>query len=135
MPENQDKNRGDLTYASNESNILCPTTLDQLLEVLHKEVEAANAANVAHAIAACSFKTRSSKVADLDKLVNFRIATLCGTSTSAPKVLSWLKATRSRRHAASQEKQRGADPELSPGLRQTLDRMVVTEGVPVNLTL
>ncbi|CAD6226777.1 unnamed protein product [Miscanthus lutarioriparius] len=85
MPENQDKNEGDLTDASNESNIVCPTTLDQLPEVLHKEVEAANAANVAHALAACSFKTRSSKVADLDKLVNFRIATLYGTSTSAPK--------------------------------------------------
>jgi hypothetical protein len=36
---------------------------------------------------------------------------------------------------ASREKSRGADPELSPGLRWTLDRMVVTEGVPVNLTL
>ena len=80
MPENQDKNEGDLTDASNDCNILCPTTLDQLPEVLHKEVEAANAANVAHALAACSFKTRSSKVADLDKLVNFRIATLYGTA-------------------------------------------------------
>jgi hypothetical protein len=38
-------------------------------------------------------------------------------------------------HEASREKPRGADPELSPGLRWTLDRMVMTEGVPVNLTL
>ena len=36
---------------------------------------------------------------------------------------------------ASREKPRGADPELSSDLRWTLDRMVVTEGVPVNLTL
>jgi hypothetical protein len=86
MPENLDKNEGDLTDASNESNILRLTILDQLPEVLCKEVEAANAANVAHALAVCSFKTCSSKVADLDKLVNFRVATFDGTSTSAPKV-------------------------------------------------
>ena len=38
-------------------------------------------------------------------------------------------------HEASREKPRGADPELCPGLRWTLDRMVVTEGMLVNLTL
>ena len=81
MGYDQTKNRGDLTKASNEENIIHPTTLDQLPKVLRKEVEAKNAANVA----ACSFKTRSSKVAEQDKLVNFQVCTSDGTSTSAPK--------------------------------------------------
>jgi hypothetical protein len=93
MSENQDKNKNDLTDASNEANILRPTTLDQLPQELRKEVDAANAANVAHALAACSFKTYASKVADLDKLVNFRIATFDGTSTSAPNVQPVISET------------------------------------------
>jgi hypothetical protein len=36
---------------------------------------------------------------------------------------------------ASREKPRRADPKLSLGLRRAPDRMVVTEGVPNNLTL
>ena len=36
---------------------------------------------------------------------------------------------------ASREKPRGADLELSPDLGRAPDRMVVTEGVPINLTL
>jgi hypothetical protein len=41
----------------------------------------------------------------------------------------------SHRCTASREKLYGADPELSSDLRRALDRMVMTEGVPVNLTL
>jgi hypothetical protein len=36
---------------------------------------------------------------------------------------------------ASRDKPRRVDPELSPDLGRALDRMVVTEGVPVYLTL
>ena len=49
----QPKNVGDLTKASNVENIMYLTTLDQLLEVLRKQVEATNATNVALAFAAC----------------------------------------------------------------------------------
>ena len=39
-------------------------------------------------------------------------------------------------HEVSREKPRGADLELSLDLKgEALDRMVMTEGVPVNLTL
>lgn len=64
MQDNQAKDGGDLTSASNESNVLRPTTLDQLPEDLRKEVEAKNATNVAATLAACSSKTHSSKVAE-----------------------------------------------------------------------
>jgi hypothetical protein len=45
------------------------------------------------------------------------------------------RGTGIRWHATSWEKPCGANPELSLGLRRTLDRMVVTKGVLVNLTL
>ena len=51
--DDQPKNVGDLTKASNVENIIYPTTLNQLPEALHKEVEAKNATNVALALAAC----------------------------------------------------------------------------------
>ena len=44
----------------------------------------------------------------------------------------WRIVLRCRAHEASREKPRRADPELSPGLGWTLDRIVVTEGVPIN---
>ncbi|CAD6339104.1 unnamed protein product [Miscanthus lutarioriparius] len=79
MPEDQAKNEGDLSRAFNEGNILCPTTLDQLSEHLRKDVEAKNTTNVATALGACSFKTRSSNVAEQDKQVNIQVFTFDGT--------------------------------------------------------
>jgi hypothetical protein len=49
--------------------------------------------------------------------------------------MSTTKSDREPPTQASREKPRGVDPKLSPGLRRALDRMVVTEGVPVNFTL
>jgi hypothetical protein len=85
MADDQTNNGGDLTDASNEANILHPTTLDQLPEHLRKDVEAKNTANVAAALAACSFKTRSSKVAEQDKTINLQVFTFDGTSTSSSR--------------------------------------------------
>lgn len=67
MSEDQDKNGGGLTNASNEDNIIYPNTIDQLLEWLHKELEEKNTANVADALVGCSYKSRSSKVAEEHK--------------------------------------------------------------------
>jgi hypothetical protein len=61
---------GEITKSSGEDNIIRPTTLDQLPEYLRKDVEAKNAAIVAATLAACSSKTRSSKVAEQDKQIN-----------------------------------------------------------------
>jgi hypothetical protein len=54
---------GEITKLSGEDNIIHPTTLDQLPEYLRKDVDAKNTANVAATLAACSSKTRSSKLA------------------------------------------------------------------------
>lgn len=65
MPENQGINAAkDLTSASNEKNILHPTTVDQLLEELCKDLEAKNAANVVAALAGCPFNPRSNRVVE-----------------------------------------------------------------------
>ena len=61
----------------------------------------------------------------------------CGPIEHA-KIMWMVKSDwiiRCQAHEARREKSRGADPDLSSGLRRTLDRMVMTEGVPVNLTL
>jgi peptidyl-tRNA hydrolase len=81
----QTNNRGDLTDASNMANILRPTTLDQLPEHLCKDVEAKDAANVAAALAAYSFKSRSSKVAKQDKTINLQVFTFKGTYISSSR--------------------------------------------------
>jgi hypothetical protein len=49
-------------------------------------VEAKNAANVVAAMARCSFKTRSSKVAKQDKQIDLQVFTFDGTSTTSTKV-------------------------------------------------
>ena len=55
------------------------------------------------------------------------------------RLLSMVKSVMGRSsplgHTTSREKPHGVDPELSPDLERAPDRMVMTEGVPVNLTL
>lgn len=48
-------------------------------------MEAKNIANVAATLAACSFKTHSSKVAEKDRKINLQVFTFNGTSTSSSK--------------------------------------------------
>jgi hypothetical protein len=77
---------GEVTKSYGEDNIIRPTTLDQLPEYLRKDVEAKNTANVAATLAACSSKTRSSKLAEQDKQINLQVFTFDRTSTTSTKV-------------------------------------------------
>lgn len=87
MPEDQGNNgKGDFSDASNEENILHPTTIDQLPWALRKELKAKSAANVAAALAGCSFKHRSSKVAEeLNKPIIITTYTFEVPSTSTSR--------------------------------------------------
>lgn len=89
MPEDQDNNgKGGLTDASNEENILHPTTIDRLLEALRKDSEAKNTTIVEAVVPSYSFKQRSNKVAEQFKPINIQTYTFEGPLTSTSKVVS-----------------------------------------------
>jgi hypothetical protein len=83
MPEDQDNNRtGDLTSASNENNIIHLTTIDQLIENLHKDLEAKNAAS-GYSSSGCTLKQRSITVATQYKSINISTYIYETSSTSS----------------------------------------------------
>jgi hypothetical protein len=64
---------GDLTSVSIEENIIHRTTIDQLLESIRKDLE--ERCYVAADLAGCSFKPRSSTVAEQYNPINFQTYT------------------------------------------------------------
>jgi hypothetical protein len=83
MPEDQyNSGTGDLTSASNENNIIHLTAIDQLIENLHKDLEAKNAAS-GYSSRGCTLKLPSSTVATQYKRINISTYTYETSSTSS----------------------------------------------------